>query len=108
MFQAVTRVSSMISEVLGGTSTSGTETSGAEFVASVTEFLTVISINSKSVKVTALALAIVSAQVGTVMSPHFLSIIDQICLLSVNILVLLVIIGLLSVYLLPLVGLLCL
>ena len=63
LVQAVTSVTETLTTVIAGGSSSGTEMSTTAFVTAVSEFLSVTKADFVSVKITSLALTIITAKV---------------------------------------------
>ena len=63
MLQAVTKVTETLTTVISEGSSSGTEMTSTAFISVVSEFLSITQLDFSSVKITSLALTIISAKV---------------------------------------------
>ena len=63
MLQAVTKVTETLTTVISEGSSSGTEMTSTAFISVVSEFLSITQLDFASVKITSLALTIISAKV---------------------------------------------
>ena len=63
--QAVNKTTETLTTVISGESSSGTEMTATAFISVVSEFISVAQVDFVSVKITSLALTIITAKVAT-------------------------------------------